>query len=68
MITGNLVVVEGISDLACIRTLDQRIGRLSARRNAYSQAHELAHHLMAANSSTCSPTVSASMVQIIPTP
>lgn len=49
MITDKVVFVEGISDLACLRTLDQRIGRLSARRNAYSQAHELAHHVMAAN-------------------
>jgi hypothetical protein len=57
MITGNLVVVEGLSDLACIRTLDERIGRLSARRNAYSHAHELAHHLMAANEENLTPKI-----------
>jgi hypothetical protein len=49
MITDKVAVVEGISDRACLRALDQRIGRLSARRNAYSQAHELAHHAMAAS-------------------
>jgi hypothetical protein len=57
MITGNLVLVEGVSDLAYIRTLDQRIGRLSARRNAYSHAHELAHHLMAANEENLTPKI-----------
>jgi hypothetical protein len=57
MITGKLVVVEGISDLANLRTLDQRIGRLSARRNAYSQAHELAHHVMAANEEDLTPKI-----------
>jgi hypothetical protein len=57
MITNKVLVVEGTSDLACLRTLDQRIGRLSARRNAYSQAHELAHHVMAANEADLTGTV-----------
>ena len=57
MITNRVLVVEGTSDLACLRTLDQRIGQLSARRNAYSQAHELAHHVMAANEGDLTGTV-----------
>jgi hypothetical protein len=57
MITNTVLAVEGTSDLACLRTLDQRIGQLSARRNAYSQAHELAHHVMAANEGDLAGTV-----------
>jgi hypothetical protein len=49
MSATRILVVEGTSDLACLRVLDQGIGRLWARRNAYSQAHEFAHQAIAPN-------------------
>jgi hypothetical protein len=49
MTTSKVLVVEGASDLLFLRALEQRIGPLSRQRDAYSRAHELAHHVMAAS-------------------
>jgi hypothetical protein len=59
MTTNMVLLVEGTSDLACLRALDQNIGRLSAQRDTYSQAHELAHHVMAANQENLTGAVAA---------